>query len=147
MYLSMRAIGFLVGAMILHGLTDPTTILASGALDVVKTTGTADNGFLTGANFATFPLIAIGLLLLNLHPRPRRGPPSGAGARADRRGLRRPARYGWMTLSTRMVSSTRVCGLPVHDWYGLPMYFWDSSSMWAAAPSVVASTTVAFTDQ
>jgi uncharacterized protein len=32
MYLSMRAIGFLVAAMILHGLTDPTTLLAVGGI-------------------------------------------------------------------------------------------------------------------
>jgi hypothetical protein len=63
MYLTMRTTGFLVGAMILHGLTDPTTILATGAVDELKT-GAAANGFLSGAAFATFPLIAIGLLLL-----------------------------------------------------------------------------------
>jgi hypothetical protein len=32
MYLSMRAIGFIAGAMVLHGLTDPTTFLANGGL-------------------------------------------------------------------------------------------------------------------
>ena len=39
MYLTPAAIGFLVGAMILHGLTDPTTILAVGGVDELKTTG------------------------------------------------------------------------------------------------------------
>ena len=63
MYLTMRATGFLVGAMILHGLTDPTTILATGALDELHT-GAAENGFLTAAAAVTFPLIAAGLLLL-----------------------------------------------------------------------------------
>jgi membrane protease YdiL (CAAX protease family) len=39
MYLSMRVIGFIAGAMILHGLTDPTTFLATGGLpDDVDTT-------------------------------------------------------------------------------------------------------------
>lgn len=63
MYLTMRTTGFLVGAMIVHGLTDPTTILATGALDELHT-GAAENGFLTAAGTATFPLIAVGLLLL-----------------------------------------------------------------------------------
>src|SRR5690606_21391993 len=39
MYLSLRSIGFLVGAMILHGLTDPTTFLASGGIDVLTEGG------------------------------------------------------------------------------------------------------------
>jgi len=33
MYLSMRVSGFLLVAIVLHGLTDPTTILATGGLD------------------------------------------------------------------------------------------------------------------
>ena len=33
MYLSMRVSGFLLVAVVLHGLTDPTTILATGGLD------------------------------------------------------------------------------------------------------------------
>ncbi len=32
MYLSMRVIGFIAAAMVLHGLTDPTTFLANGGL-------------------------------------------------------------------------------------------------------------------
>jgi len=32
-YLSMRVSGFLLVAIVLHGLTDPTTILATGGLD------------------------------------------------------------------------------------------------------------------
>lgn len=63
MYLTMRVTGFLAVAMVLHGLTDPTTILATGAVDELKT-GAAENGFLSGAAVATFPLIAIGLILL-----------------------------------------------------------------------------------
>ena len=62
MYLSLRSIGFLVGAMVLHGLTDPTTILAVGGLDELKVAGS--NGLLDAAGFATFPLIAVGFLLL-----------------------------------------------------------------------------------
>ena len=63
MYLSQRAIGFLVGAMILHGLTDPTTILAVGGVDELKTTGHA-NGLLDAAGLVTFPLVALGFILL-----------------------------------------------------------------------------------
>jgi membrane protease YdiL (CAAX protease family) len=63
MYLTMRVTGFLLVAMVLHGLTDPTTILATGALDELKT-GAAANGYLTGAGTATFAVIAFGLLLL-----------------------------------------------------------------------------------
>jgi hypothetical protein len=32
MYLSMRVVGFIAAAMILHALTDPTTFLANGGL-------------------------------------------------------------------------------------------------------------------
>ena len=37
MYLTLRVTGFLVWAMLVHGLTDPTTILASGGIDEVAT--------------------------------------------------------------------------------------------------------------
>ena len=49
--------------MILHGLTDPTTILAVGGVDELKTDG-ASNGLLDAADLVTFPLIAIGFILL-----------------------------------------------------------------------------------
>ena len=63
MYLSQRVIGFLVGAMILHGLTDPTTILAVGGVDELKTSGHG-SGLLDAAGLVTFPLIALGFILL-----------------------------------------------------------------------------------
>ena len=63
MYLSMRVTRFIVVAMVLHGLTDPTTILASGGIDKVGgtegTTGVALYGVLT-----TFLLMAVGFLLV-----------------------------------------------------------------------------------
>ena len=62
-YLTLRTTGFLVVAMIAHGLTDPTTILATGGLDKVTRDG-ADNGFLTTAAAFTFLVIAGGLILL-----------------------------------------------------------------------------------
>ena len=63
MYLTLRTTGFLVGAMILHGLTDPTTILAVGGVDELKTTGQA-NGLLEAAGLVTFSLILAGFVLL-----------------------------------------------------------------------------------
>ena len=63
MYLTLRATGFLVGAMILHGLTDPTTILAVGGIDQLQP-GSEPNGLLEAAGLVTFPLIVIGYLLL-----------------------------------------------------------------------------------
>ena len=63
MYLTLRTTGFLVGAMILHGLTDPTTILAVGGIDELQP-GNEPNGLLEAAGLVTFPLIAIGFLLL-----------------------------------------------------------------------------------
>jgi hypothetical protein len=63
MYLTQRVLGFLVGAMILHGLTDPTTILAVGGLDELKTSGHG-SGLLDAAGVVTIPLIALGFVLL-----------------------------------------------------------------------------------
>ena len=63
MYLTLRATGFLVWAMLVHGLTDPTTILASGGIDKVST-GPSTSGLLHAAGLFTFPLVFIGLILL-----------------------------------------------------------------------------------
>ena len=63
MYLTLRSTGFLVGAMILHGLTDPTTILAVGGIDELRT-GSESNDLLDAAGLFTIPLIAIGFVLL-----------------------------------------------------------------------------------
>ena len=63
MYLTLRTTGFLVGAMILHGLTDPTTILAVGGIDQLRS-GSESNDLLDAAGLVTIPLIAIGYVLL-----------------------------------------------------------------------------------
>jgi membrane protease YdiL (CAAX protease family) len=63
MYLTLRTSRFLVGAMIVHGLTDPTTILATGGIDEIKT-GAAANGWLTAAGGVTLLLIVVGFVLL-----------------------------------------------------------------------------------
>ena len=63
MYLSLRSISFLVGAMILHGLTDPTTFLASGGIDVL-TEGGSSNALLNAAGLATFVVTFGGIVLL-----------------------------------------------------------------------------------
>ncbi|WP_141845717.1 CPBP family intramembrane glutamic endopeptidase [Humibacillus xanthopallidus] len=63
MYLSMRVIGFIAAAMILHGLTDPTTLLSTGGLPgKVDTTGF--NGLLAlTSGFTLFLLVPVGYIL------------------------------------------------------------------------------------
>lgn len=63
MYLTLRVTGFLVWAMLVHGLTDPTTMLASGALDKVAT-GTSMGGLVAVAGYLTIPLSLVGIILL-----------------------------------------------------------------------------------
>lgn len=63
MYLTLRSVGFLVAAMILHGLTDPTTILATGGIDEITEAG-GDNFFLTATGAYTFLLVLAGVVLL-----------------------------------------------------------------------------------
>ena len=63
MYLTMRVTGFLIYAMLLHGLTDPTTFLATGGVDKVAT-GSSSTGLLAAAGLVTFLLIVIGYVLL-----------------------------------------------------------------------------------
>lgn len=63
MYLTMRATGFIVVAMVLHGLTDPTTFLASGGIDTA--TGAGGSGPLGDAvGVVTVVMIVLGLVLL-----------------------------------------------------------------------------------
>jgi len=62
MYLTLRVTGFLVGAIVLHGLTDPTTILAVGGID--KLQDGHPNDLIAAAGVFTFALIAIGFVLL-----------------------------------------------------------------------------------
>ena len=63
MYLTLRTTRYLVWAMLLHGLTDPTTILATGGVDNVSGADREDP-FLLVAAFSTFLLIGLGWLLL-----------------------------------------------------------------------------------
>jgi len=63
MYLSMRVTRFIAVAMLLHGLTDPTTILASGGIDKVGGTEGTTGAALYGV-FATFLLMAVGYVLV-----------------------------------------------------------------------------------
>ncbi|WP_353813566.1 CPBP family intramembrane glutamic endopeptidase [Agromyces sp. SYSU T00266] len=62
MYLVMRATGSIVWAMILHGLTDPTTMLASGGVDELNS-GTT-NVFIGLVSPATVLLMVGALVLL-----------------------------------------------------------------------------------
>jgi hypothetical protein len=82
MYLSMRAIGFIAGAMILHGLTDPMGFLASGGIDKLPDAGDGASGLagLTGA--ATIVMVLIALILL-IFIRGKVGEPQAAGAPAS----------------------------------------------------------------
>ncbi|MRX44790.1 CPBP family intramembrane glutamic endopeptidase [Agromyces kandeliae] len=61
MYLIMRVTGTIIWAMVLHGLTDPTTMLASGGVDELNS-GTT-NVFITLVSPATV-LMMIGALVL-----------------------------------------------------------------------------------
>ncbi|GAA2450544.1 CPBP family intramembrane glutamic endopeptidase [Agromyces soli] len=86
MYLVMRVTGSIVWAMVLHGLTDPTTFLATGGVD--KTGGAAaESPLLALAGPATILLI-VGALLLLIFIRGRATPlaatVAGAAAAAPR---------------------------------------------------------------
>lgn len=63
MYLSMRVSGFLLVALVLHGLTDPTTILATGGLDELAPDAT-QNFLLTIASPFNNIVIVTGVILL-----------------------------------------------------------------------------------
>jgi hypothetical protein len=63
MYLTLRTTGFLVGAMILHALTDPTTILATGGIDEIRDTA-SESAFMDLAGVFTILLILLGFALL-----------------------------------------------------------------------------------
>jgi hypothetical protein len=63
MYLSMRVSGFLLVAIVLHSLTDPTTILATGGLDETAPDA-AQNILLTAASPFNFVIMFAGLIML-----------------------------------------------------------------------------------
>lgn len=78
MYLTMRTIGFLVGAMILHGLTDPTGFLATGGIDKVPGSGGSSSlADVVGAVTVLLIICGFGLLICVRgkvgQPRGRRG--------------------------------------------------------------------------
>lgn len=77
MYLTLRVTGFLVWAMLVHGLTDPTTILASGGIDKVASGGST-SGLLSVAGLFTVPLALVGIVAL-LFVRGRVGEPEPDG--------------------------------------------------------------------
>ncbi|WP_194829383.1 CPBP family intramembrane glutamic endopeptidase [Nocardia sp. XZ_19_231] len=63
MYLTMRVTGFLLGAMVMHGLTDPTTMLATGGVDEVAADASS-GGFLQAAGLFTMLVIISGYVLV-----------------------------------------------------------------------------------
>lgn len=64
MYLTMRVTGTIWAAIVLHGLTDPTTILSSGGLDTSVTTEVS--GAAAIASLLTVMLIAFGVVAIFL---------------------------------------------------------------------------------
>ena len=60
MYLAMRVTGTIWTAIVLHGLTDPTTFLASGGIDKSVTDSTS--GATEVATFATVLIILFGVV-------------------------------------------------------------------------------------
>lgn len=67
MYLTMRSFRYLVAAMILHGLTDPTTILSTGGIDKLSD-NLAESGvspvLMAAGGVTFFLLIPLGFILL-----------------------------------------------------------------------------------
>lgn len=63
MYLTMRSFRFIIAAMILHGLTDPTAILATGGIDNVSDAAPAGIPAVV-AGFTLFFLVPLGIILL-----------------------------------------------------------------------------------
>lgn len=61
MYLTLRVTGNLIWPIILHALTDPTTFLATGGIDVQ---GTNPSPLLTFAGLSTFVFLAFALIAL-----------------------------------------------------------------------------------
>jgi hypothetical protein len=83
MYLTMRVTGFILGAMVLHGLTDPTTFLANGGLPdkvVVDTSAAAGLPAIAGG-YQLFLLVPIGIIL-GFFVRGKVGEAKGAKAEA-----------------------------------------------------------------
>lgn len=63
MYLTMRSFRFIVAAMVMHGLTDPTAILATGGID--KVSDTAVSGIpAVVSGFTLFVMVPVGIILL-----------------------------------------------------------------------------------
>lgn len=64
MYLTMRVTGFIVGAMVLHALTDPTGFLASGGIDKLPGDGGSSSiSDLVGLFTILLIIVGIGLVL------------------------------------------------------------------------------------
>jgi membrane protease YdiL (CAAX protease family) len=75
MYLTMRATGFIIFAMILHGLTDPTGFLASGGVDKLPGEG-GSSGLADLVGLITLVLVLLGIVLV-LCVRGKVGEPTG----------------------------------------------------------------------
>lgn len=85
MYLTMRVTGSIIWPIVLHALTDPTTILATGGIDV---SGTNTSPLLTFAGLSTFVFLAFALIAMivirgNAHGRAAAGEPERHTAARD----------------------------------------------------------------
>ncbi|SHF66620.1 CPBP family intramembrane glutamic endopeptidase [Geodermatophilus nigrescens] len=80
MYLAMRVTGTIWTAIVLHGLTDPTTILATGGVDEAVGAQTA-SGWSTLASVGTFAFMAFALVAVFL-VRGRAGERTGSASPA-----------------------------------------------------------------
>lgn len=63
MYLTMRSFRFIIAAMIMHGLTDPTAILATGGIDKVSESAVSGIPAVV-SGFTLFFLVPAGIILL-----------------------------------------------------------------------------------
>lgn len=63
MYLTMRSFRFIIAAMVMHGLTDPTAILATGGIDKVSDTAVSGIPAIV-SGFTLFFLVPVGIILL-----------------------------------------------------------------------------------
>lgn len=64
MYLTMRVTGTIWAAIVLHGLTDPTTILSTGGLDTSVTTEVSGAAAIT--SLLTVLLVVFGVIAVFL---------------------------------------------------------------------------------
>jgi len=66
MYLTMRVTGTIWAAIVLHGLTDPTTFLSTGGIDQAVSTSSQGSAWTSVAGFATLAMMLFAVVALFL---------------------------------------------------------------------------------